>query len=120
MFRETRNGEDYLLAVVNPPAMKVEGQRRDRETIFVIDNSGSMSGESMDQAKVGLLLALDRLAPSDEFNIIRFDDTMEHAVPTAVARQRAEPRASEALRVFESGGEWRDGDAARAAGGAGG
>jgi Ca-activated chloride channel family protein len=85
LFRETRDGEDYLLAVVNPPAMKVEGQRRDRETIFVIDNSGSMSGESMDQAKAGLLLALDRLAPSDEFNIIRFDDTMDMLFTTAVA-----------------------------------
>jgi len=63
LFREERNGEDYLLAVVNPPAMKVEGQHRDRETIFVIDNSGSMGGESMDQAKKGLLLALDGLGP---------------------------------------------------------
>jgi Ca-activated chloride channel family protein len=84
LFRETRNGEDYLLAVVNPPALKVEGQRRDRETIFVIDNSGSMSGESMDQAKAGLLLALDRLAATDEFNIIRFDDTMDLLFTTAV------------------------------------
>lgn len=85
LFREERNGESYLLAVVNPPAIRVEGQRRDRETIFVIDNSGSMSGESMDQAKQGLLLALDRLAPGDEFNVIRFDDTMDMLFPAAVA-----------------------------------
>jgi Ca-activated chloride channel homolog len=84
LFREERNGEDFLLAVINPPAMKVEGQRRDRETVFVIDNSGSMSGESMDQAKAGLLLALDRLAPSDEFNVIRFDDTMSMLFTAAV------------------------------------
>lgn len=84
LFRETRDGEDYLLAVVNPPAIKATGQRRDRETIFVIDNSGSMSGESMDQAKQGLLLALDRLAQTDEFNIVRFDDTMELVFQTAV------------------------------------
>ncbi len=77
LFREERNGEEYLLAVVNPPVVKTANQRRDRETIFVIDNSGSMSGESMDQAKQGLLLALDRLAPADEFNVIRFDDTMD-------------------------------------------
>jgi Ca-activated chloride channel family protein len=85
LFREERNGEQFLLAVINPPAMKIEGQRRDRETVFVIDNSGSMSGESMDQAKQGLLLALDRLAPTDEFNIIRFDDTMTMLYTTAVA-----------------------------------
>jgi len=85
LFREERNGEDYLLAVVNPPAIRIQGQRRDRETIFVIDNSGSMSGESMDQAKQGLLLALNRLAPTDEFNVIRFDDTMDMLFNTAVA-----------------------------------
>lgn len=84
LFREERNGEEFLLAVINPPAMKVEGLRRDRETIFVIDNSGSMSGDSMDQAKQGLLLALNRLAPTDEFNIIRFDDTMDMLFNTAV------------------------------------
>ncbi|MDP3737414.1 MAG: marine proteobacterial sortase target protein [Hyphomonadaceae bacterium] len=84
LFREERNGEEFLLAVINPPAMKVEGQRRDRETIFVIDNSGSMSGDSMDQAKQGLLLALNRLAPTDEFNIIRFDDTMDMLFTAAV------------------------------------
>jgi Ca-activated chloride channel family protein len=77
----------------------VEGQRRDRETIFVIDNSGSMSGESMDQAKAGLLLALDRLAPSDEFNIIRFDDTMDMLFTTAVS---ASPQNIARARRFVS------------------
>ena len=84
LFREERNGEQYLLAVVNPPVVKTANLRRDRETIFVIDNSGSMSGESMDQAKQGLLLALDHLSPSDEFNVIRFDDTMDQLFATTV------------------------------------
>lgn len=105
LFRETRNGEDYLLAVVNPPALKVEGQRRDRETIFVIDNSGSMSGESIDQAKAGLLLALDRLAATDEFNIIRFDDTMDLLFTTAVpANAQNVARAKRFVSNLEANG----------------
>ena len=105
LFRETRNGEDYLLAVVNPPAIKVQGQRRDRETIFVIDNSGSMSGESMDQAKQGLLLALDRLAPTDEFNVIRFDDTMDMLFTTAVsANEQNLARAKRFVSNLEANG----------------
>ena len=47
-----------------------------RELIFVIDNSGSMSGPSMDQAKESLLWALNRLNPGDTFNVIRFDDSL--------------------------------------------
>lgn len=105
LFRETRNGEDYLLAVVNPPAMRVDAMRRDRETIFVIDNSGSMSGESMDQAKAGLLLALDRLAATDEFNIIRFDDTMDQLFTTAVpANAQNVARAKRFVSNLEANG----------------
>lgn len=105
LFREERNGEEYLLAVVNPPAIKIAGQRRDRETIFVIDNSGSMSGDSMDQAKQGLLLALDRLAPMDEFNIVRFDDTMELVFQTAVpANEQNLARARRFVSNLEANG----------------
>ncbi len=105
LFRENRNGDDYLLAVVNPPAIKTNAQRRDRETIFVIDNSGSMSGDSMDQAKQGLLLALDRLAPTDEFNIVRFDDTMELVFQTAVpANEQNLSRARRFVSNLEANG----------------
>ncbi len=105
LFREERNGEEFLLAVVNPPAIKVEGQRRDRETVFVIDNSGSMSGESMDQAKLGLLLALDRLAAGDEFNIIRFDDTMDMLFTAAVpANDQNLARARRFVSSLEANG----------------
>ena len=55
-----------------------------REMIFVIDNSGSMSGESMDQAKASLSHALKTLKPADRFNVIRFDDTMTQLFPRAV------------------------------------
>ncbi|MEQ1609999.1 MAG: marine proteobacterial sortase target protein, partial [Hyphomonadaceae bacterium] len=105
LFRENRNGDDYLLAVVNPPAMKTNAQRRDREAIFVIDNSGSMSGDSMDQAKQGLLLALDHLAPTDEFNIVRFDDTMELVFQTAVpANEQNLARARRFVSNLEANG----------------
>lgn len=57
--------------------------------VFVIDNSGSMSGESMDQAKESLLYGLSQLKPGDSFNVIRFDDTMDELFPAAVAADRA-------------------------------
>jgi len=79
LFRETFNGEDYLLAIVVPPRITdgSEAVIRPRETIFVIDNSGSMGGESIRQARASLLMALDRLRPTDLFNVIRFDNTMD-------------------------------------------
>lgn len=85
LFKQRFGGESYLMATVTPPPAEKTGPVPPREMIFVIDNSGSMAGSSMEAAKASLLYALDTLRPQDSFNIIRFDDTMtmlfEHAVP---------------------------------------
>jgi Ca-activated chloride channel family protein len=70
--------------MVTPPTGSVQPQRQPREAIFVIDNSGSMSGESMPQAKAALLKALAQLRPEDTFNVIRFDDTFDVLFKDAV------------------------------------
>jgi Ca-activated chloride channel family protein len=84
LFHEIVNGQDYLLAMVTPPTLDQTPKQLPRELIFVIDNSGSMAGTSISQAKQSLLLALDHLHPGDKFNVIRFDDTMDVLFPSAV------------------------------------
>jgi Ca-activated chloride channel family protein len=85
LFREHVGDADYLLAFVTPPAVEqAEQVSRPREVIFVIDNSGSMGGTSMIQAKASLIYALGRLQPNDRFNVIRFDDTMDVLFSSAV------------------------------------
>ncbi len=84
LFHETVNGQNYLLAMVTPPTLDSAPKQLPRELIFVIDNSGSMAGTSIAQARQSLLLALDRLRPGDTFNVIRFDDTMDVLFKSAV------------------------------------
>ncbi|MEN3288719.1 MAG: Ca-activated chloride channel [Bradyrhizobium sp.] len=85
LFREHVGDSDYLLAFVTPPAVaQTIHQPLPREVVFVIDNSGSMGGTSIQQAKASLLYALGRLQPGDRFNVIRFDDTMTVLFPSAV------------------------------------
>jgi len=68
------------------PGSSARGEeRRAREIIFVIDNSGSMGGTSIVQAKASLIYALGRLQPSDRFNVIRFDNTMDVLFSDTVA-----------------------------------
>jgi Ca-activated chloride channel family protein len=71
VLTEKLGEETYALVMVTPPASSTV--RLPRETIFIIDSSGSMEGASMEQAKAALLLALDDLKPGDKFNIIDFD-----------------------------------------------
>ncbi|KQP40866.1 marine proteobacterial sortase target protein [Methylobacterium sp. Leaf104] len=85
LFRETVAGRTYLLAAVNPPETGPDAATRPmRDVTFVIDNSGSMSGASMRQAKAGLLAGLRRLTPQDRVNVIRFDDTWDALHPEPV------------------------------------
>lgn len=85
LFREHVGNADYLLAFVTPPSVEqAEKKPLPREVVFVIDNSGSMGGTSIIQAKASLLYALGRLQPNDRFNVIRFDDTMYVLFPTSV------------------------------------
>jgi Ca-activated chloride channel homolog len=77
LFTETINGHDYLLGFVTPPTVAAT-TNHPREITFVIDNSGSMDGASMPQAKDSLLYGLAQLKPTDRFNVIRFDDTMDN------------------------------------------
>lgn len=71
VLTEKLGDETYALVMVIPPARSPV--RLPRETIFIIDSSGSMAGASMNQAKAALLLALDELKAGDKFNVIDFD-----------------------------------------------
>jgi Ca-activated chloride channel family protein len=63
---------------VTPPVqIDTKAPSLPREIVFVIDNSGSMAGTSIAQAKASLLFALDRLKPNDRFNVIRSDHSMD-------------------------------------------
>ena len=85
LFREKVGNTDYVLAYVTPPVVEQAEQKPlPREVIFVIDNSGSMGGTSIVQAKASLIYALGRLQPNDRFNVIRFDNTMDVVFPDAV------------------------------------
>lgn len=73
LFKQTLGEDTYLLSMLTPSISETsEAAYQARESIFVIDTSGSMGGTSIAQAREALLLALDHLREGDTFNIIRF------------------------------------------------
>ncbi|MGB7301454.1 MAG: marine proteobacterial sortase target protein [Burkholderiaceae bacterium] len=75
---EQFDGQWYGLALVAAPDPTLTTPlHQPREVIFVIDTSGSMHGDSIDQAVQALHAGLRRLNPKDRFNIIRFSSTHE-------------------------------------------
>ena len=73
LFSDVFDGQTYALIMVMPPDAAVgELKPLSKEVIYVIDTSGSMDGESIEQAKAALVLALTRLSPDDYFQVINF------------------------------------------------
>ena len=89
LFTESVDGDIYMLLMLLPPQVEGEGARLPRETIFVIDTSGSMHGTSIQQARRALLLALARLQPEDTFNVIQFNSRTWKLFDQPVAADRS-------------------------------
>ena len=67
-------GEDgYFMLLLAPPARDDHGAVP-RDLTLVVDVSGSMSGEKMDQARTALLQALGTLQGGDRFRVIAFSN----------------------------------------------
>jgi Ca-activated chloride channel family protein len=73
-FVEKVDGKPYYLLMVMPPdADESPATSMPRETIFIIDTSGSMHGVSIEQAKRAVQLALKGMQATDRFNVIEFN-----------------------------------------------
>ena len=101
LFTEEHDGDTYALLVVLPPEAEADGWAPlAREVVFVLDTSGSMAGEAMEQARAALGAALARLEPWDLFNVIEFDD---RARPLFAASVPADAAAVERARRWVAG-----------------
>jgi len=96
----------YSLVMLMPPTEKVSEQHLiARELILVIDTSGSMSGQSITQAKQALQFALTGLRDIDSFNIIEFNSevTLLSATPLPANRHNI-GRAEQFVHGLEADG----------------
>jgi Ca-activated chloride channel family protein len=67
-------GDKYFTLMLYPPAGLEQLDRQPMEMVFVLDCSGSMSGEPMQQSKDAMEHALRQLRPEDTFQVIRFSN----------------------------------------------
>lgn len=69
-----RTGEDgyFLMALRTPEAVKKQDVLP-KDVVLVLDTSGSMSGEKIQQAKEALKMIINRLNPDDRFSLLQFN-----------------------------------------------
>jgi len=96
VFSETVGGQPhYLLLVMPPDDAEAPAVSVPRETIFIIDTSGSMHGVSITQAKRAVELALRGLDADDLFNVIEFNSVTNALAPQSLPATSANIAAAQ-------------------------
>lgn len=91
---EDRGG--YLSLLIEPPQLPAGDMAGQRELVFVLDTSGSMSGAPIAASKAFMEAAIEGLRPDDYFRILRFSDSTSAFSGDAVPA--TERNKSDALR----------------------
>ena len=69
---QTGKDDGYFLLSASPSIEIDKTQIESKDITFILDVSGSMSGEKLEQAKKALLYCINNLNADDRFNLIRF------------------------------------------------
>lgn len=103
---EVGDGGGYFLMLAGLPArLPEEAKAIRREVTIVIDRSGSMRGEKMDQAREAALQVVEGLAPGEYFNIIDYSDSIASFADAPVEKNDGTiRRAREYLKGLAAGG----------------
>lgn len=85
------NDDGFFLMLIAPKFQVDTAQVVSKDVVLVLDISGSMQGQKIDQAKRSLKYILDQLNTNDRFNIIAFSTgTTPYASGLQPASQRAD------------------------------
>lgn len=83
-------GQDsgHFLLLMAPPARDADAPKLKREVTVVLDRSGSMAGEKLDQARAAALQVVEGLEQDEAFNLIVYNEAVEEFAETPVVASR--------------------------------
>ncbi|MBL8783265.1 MAG: VWA domain-containing protein [Deltaproteobacteria bacterium] len=103
-----KKGSDsgFFLLTAAPRASLESKEIQGKAITFVLDTSGSMTGEKMEQARAALKYCIERLGSDDRFDIVRFASDVERFSSSGMvaASDSNKKRALEFVDGFEAAG----------------
>lgn len=106
IFHRESGEPGFFLLTAAPRAALESAEVQGKNIVFVLDTSGSMTGEKLAQAKAALRYCIDRLGPDDRFDVLRFSSDVERLSPSGliVASEPNKRRAQGFIDDFEAAG----------------
>ena len=104
MVPKSEQSTRHLLIRVHAPSRPANQTRSPIEVAFVLDRSGSMSGQKLTLAKQAVEKALNALSPEDLFTIVAYDDEVFIVNKATLATTANKRAALEELRKIQTGG----------------
>ena len=83
-FRENTDEDGFFLLMTSPKIISERNKPLPKTVVFVLDNSGSMAGQKIVQARDSLKFVLEKLNEGDMFNIVVFNSSLNTFEPELV------------------------------------
>jgi Ca-activated chloride channel family protein len=99
-YRPSPSEDGYFLFLASPEIKPTNAERPRKIVMLVVDKSGSMSGQKIQQAKGALQFVLNNLREGDLFNIVAYETRIESFRPELQLYN--ETTRAEALAYIES------------------
>lgn len=104
-YRPVQSEDGYFMMLVSPQVEAAKARRIPRDLVMVLDTSGSMSDQKMDQAKKALRFCLSQLKDDDRFGLIGFSTTVQKFKDALVSADAdAMERARKWVTDLQAGG----------------
>jgi Ca-activated chloride channel family protein len=117
MLTHRLHGEDgYFMTLLSPGEIGDEDKIIEKDVVFVIDRSGSMKGDKIEQAKAAFEYCLRRLNEGDRFNVLSFSTGVDRLARGLIAfDSENRSRALDFIEDIEARGGTNIDEALRAA-----
>ncbi|HEV8067417.1 MAG TPA: VIT and VWA domain-containing protein [Planctomycetaceae bacterium] len=81
-YRPNEKEDGYFLLLASPDLKARQAAAIPKTAVIVVDRSGSMAGQKIEQARQAVKFFLGQLNPADKFNVIAYDSDIEVFRPT--------------------------------------
>jgi Ca-activated chloride channel family protein len=104
LIRPHDRSKRFVLVEVTAPPATTQRERLPVNLAFVLDRSGSMSGQKIALAKQTIVAALDRLDGRDRFSVVAYDDVVDLVIESTPASAEARRNALTRLDTIDARG----------------